>query len=838
MRVIIKVGRSCNNFCTFCHASDRRRGDDARATIEAKIRRAAQCGARMVILSGGEPTLHPDLSAFADLVANEGMDLGLVTNGRRLADSRLVKTLTARRLRYAYVSLHGGSAVIHDAIVRARAFAQTSQAIRNLHGQVDELTVNAVVTRDNLHHLRSLVDLLRPFPALCIKFTFPQPKGAAHDAFDLVVPLLSDAARAVSDAIAHGSKGQPPDPSRFGLEGFPACTIPGLEHLRNDLYTHHIDVISEPEDDDLIAVDTALSMKTARCEGCRLVENCPGIYRVYVNRRGDGELEPLLVDDSIAPAQKATDLTQREQAAHERRQWVRLTYACNNRCLFCLDRDTQRSDARRDNVIKREIIEGRRQGAERLILSGGEPTTHPRFAHFVRLGKRAGYRWVQTITNGRMLSYPRFLATVMAAGLDEVTISMHGHRAELHDRLVGVKGAFDQASAAVRAAVASRRLVVNIDIVINAFNVDHLPEMLETFVDWGVREFDLLQLIPFGAAWESEHHDLFYDLEQHIAPIRRALAFAQREGIHLWLNRFPPPHAEGFEFLIQDPHKLHDEVRGRQEAFETFVHGGPHLPCRAPDRCARCYLKDFCDAIEVARKRAKASRVEMMRVHATRRSLATLPAAFLTEVVAPDVQEAVTMVTKLETDGLRLRLDDMHGLAERLGTEGSLENTAVREVVVTRAEQLSIALACPPCIEMVVDLNQSTAPLVASLEPYADRLILCAPTYERLSEAVERDVDLLAFFEALPFVARTRGMVPCLSGRPPEPTAMMLDASTLRDDGVLDPQAFTLQYVRELFFTRSLRCSTCVWAAQCRGMHVNWIRAQGFAKLDPKRCKR
>ena len=99
-----------------------------------------------------------------------------------------------------------------------------------------------------------------------------------------------------------------------------------------------------------------------------------------------------------------------EDAAHEKRNWVRLSYDCNNHCTFCLDSNAHDGTMRANMDIKVQIVEGRKKGAERLILSGGEPTMHPNFIDFVKLGKRAGYPKVQTVTNGRMFKYPEFLA--------------------------------------------------------------------------------------------------------------------------------------------------------------------------------------------------------------------------------------------------------------------------------------------------------------------------------------------------------------------------------------------------------------------------------------------
>ena len=798
----------------------------------------------MVILSGGEPTLHPDLIALADCVADAGMKLGLISNGRRLAERSSVDDLLRRGLSYAYVSLHGSTAPVHNLVVRAQAFDQTLAGIRNLCGRVPELTVNTVVTKDNLHDLARVVSLFDGCDGLCVKFTFPQPKGAARNNFHTVVPTLSDAAAAVVDAIAgSASRGSA---VRFGIEGFPSCLVSGFEHLRDDFETHAIRLMSEPEDDDFVAVDTDLLTKTSRCDGCSRRLGCPGIYKAYVQFVGDHEIGAEIQSRGTRP--DLPEMEAREQAAHERRHWVRLTFACNNRCRFCLDRHaplatplaTPHTAKRLGNDIKQDIVQGRRDGAERLILSGGEPTIHPLFSSLVRFGKEAGYRWVQSITNGRMLSYPRFLVEAIRAGLDEITVSMHGHTPLLHDSLVGVPGAFAQASRGIRSALASRRLVVNIDIVINAYNVAHLPDMLQTFVGWGVREFDLLHLIPFGGAWDADNRDLHCDLSQHAEPIRRALSFCRDEGIQVWLNRFPPEHAEGFEYLIQDPHKLHDEVRGRMPLFEAFMSGGPHLPCRSPERCGRCYLKGLCDVFERVRQLSGAESVPFLRVSGeTHASLAArLPHGDLLEVVASDVDQALQMVSKLKADSLRLCLDKPYGLQRLVDSAGCVAGKLLKEVVVSRPDQLDIALACQGA-DVVVLLNRATLPCLGALGQHASRLVLEQPTHELLTTAVQQDVDLRQVFRTLNeagISVRTRRIAPCLSGVVPRPSRYVLDASVFREDDntdplIADPQNVTSWYVREMFFARSLRCNACRWSEGCAGMHLNWLRLQGFGQL-------
>lgn len=315
-----------------------------------------------------------------------------------------------------------------------------------------------------------------------------------------------------------------------------------------------------------------------------------------------------------APAGAAPKIREHEDAAHEQRNWVRLTFDCNDRCVFCLDAHTHDGTNRAREEVKQQILDGRRKGAQRLILSGGEPTIHPDFVDFVRLGRLAGYRKVQTVTNGRMFAYGEFLRRSLDAGLGEITFSIHGPNAKIHDALVGTKGAFEEEVKGLQRALADGRPIVNIDVCVNRGNVRQLPELLATFTAMGVREFDLLHVIPFGRAYTEGKETLFYDLEEMRPYLLEAFAYARKPGIHIWLNRFPPQHLEGFEDLIQDPYKLGDEVRGRKEEYAHLLERGVALDCRSPHRCGYCYLQPLCDTLESVREVVEAAKFSLLRI--------------------------------------------------------------------------------------------------------------------------------------------------------------------------------------------------------------------------------
>lgn len=292
---------------------------------------------------------------------------------------------------------------------------------------------------------------------------------------------------------------------------------------------------------------------------------------------------------------------EREKAAIIKKHWIRLTRSCNNRCLFCLDQEAQNDSVIPFDQVKKDLLKGRRKGAVRAVLSGGEPTLHPKLPDIIILAKKLGYSHIQVITNGRMFAYQDFLRKCLAAGLNETTFSVHGHTEKLHDELTNAPGSFRQTILALKNALMAKNLIVSVDIVINKKNIRYLKNILRFLIHLGIKEFDLLQVMPYGRAWDH-HKELFYDINQEMPHLKKAFSLSLKPGLFIWTNRFPAEFLEGFEHLIQSPSKLEDEIHGRIKMFGDLIKTGAPLEC-AGRRCTYCFLKSFCaDLVEYKNK--------------------------------------------------------------------------------------------------------------------------------------------------------------------------------------------------------------------------------------------
>lgn len=156
----------------------------------------------------------------------------------------------------------------------------------------------------------------------------------------------------------------------------------------------------------------------------------------------------------------------------------------------------------------------------------------------------------------------------------------------------------------------------------------------------------------------------------------------------------------------------------------------------------------------------------------------------------------------------------------------------MRGVVVATNQALEEALALPGAFDIVIELDRQVAEALPSLSAVAPRLILRQPTYEKLTAQHERDVDP-SWWSGLPFAVRVQGVAPCLTTQPVRPLDDRFDFDMLDAAGRIDPRRFTSSFVREKYFVKSLRCRGCARTSECAGMHINWVRAHGFAAMRP-----
>ncbi len=81
--------RRCNLACTYCNEFDNHSDPVAIEEMERRIDHLGRLGTSVITISGGEPTLHPDLDRVIARIRKTGAMAGMITNGYNLNRERI-----------------------------------------------------------------------------------------------------------------------------------------------------------------------------------------------------------------------------------------------------------------------------------------------------------------------------------------------------------------------------------------------------------------------------------------------------------------------------------------------------------------------------------------------------------------------------------------------------------------------------------------------------------------------------------------------------------------------------------------------------------------------------
>jgi len=202
LAVHLEVVAACNLACTHCFAGTLPRRDRPLDLVELDPLFAtfARMGSFRLGLTGGEPTLRPDLVEVVDLALAHGLAPCLTTNGHFLRDS-LARALAARELAWLNVNLDGATAETNDRVRGAGSFERTLAGLETLTRVGGRFTLAFTLLRTNLHEVEACGRLAARLGAHSAVFRPLYPVGTAREHLDLM-PTYEEYARAVETLAA------------------------------------------------------------------------------------------------------------------------------------------------------------------------------------------------------------------------------------------------------------------------------------------------------------------------------------------------------------------------------------------------------------------------------------------------------------------------------------------------------------------------------------------------------------------------------------------------------------------------------------------------------------
>ena len=166
----------CNSRCVSCDYWRHGRRDIDLATVEQLLPGLQALGVETVLVSGGEPLLHPQWGDIAGRLRAQGLRLWLLTAGLALAKQA---GEVARHFEQVTVSLDGASAASYARIRGLDAFEAVCAGVRAAVREGLPVSLRVTVQRGNAGELPELVALAHKLGVASISFL---AADVAHEA--------------------------------------------------------------------------------------------------------------------------------------------------------------------------------------------------------------------------------------------------------------------------------------------------------------------------------------------------------------------------------------------------------------------------------------------------------------------------------------------------------------------------------------------------------------------------------------------------------------------------------------------------------------------------------
>jgi heme b synthase len=188
-----ELTRGCNLACVHCRASAERGpylGELSNQECLRVMDEIASISKPVIILTGGEPLLRPDIFDLARSGTDKGFRMVMATNGTLMTEETIQK-VKASGIQRISVSLDGPSSETHDAFRKVKgAFESSLKGIELAKRGGLEFQINTTITQMNLHLIADILKLAVDLGAVAHHIFLLVPTGRGKELQDQEISAL------------------------------------------------------------------------------------------------------------------------------------------------------------------------------------------------------------------------------------------------------------------------------------------------------------------------------------------------------------------------------------------------------------------------------------------------------------------------------------------------------------------------------------------------------------------------------------------------------------------------------------------------------------------------
>jgi radical SAM protein len=185
--VIWEVTQACELACRHCRAEARPWRDAGELTMaegSAFLDEVRRFGRPLMVLTGGDPALRPDLCDLIRYGTSVGLRMTLTPSGTPRMTRDRIRACAEAGLQRMAVSVDGATPAVHDAFRRvAGSYGWTMDIINGCHAEGVPVQINTTVTKHNLRDLEAIEALMLRLDIVLwsVFFLVPTGRGRRED---------------------------------------------------------------------------------------------------------------------------------------------------------------------------------------------------------------------------------------------------------------------------------------------------------------------------------------------------------------------------------------------------------------------------------------------------------------------------------------------------------------------------------------------------------------------------------------------------------------------------------------------------------------------------------
>jgi MoaA/NifB/PqqE/SkfB family radical SAM enzyme len=292
----VEVNTTCNLACLFCSRVCEG-GSISSKVLKDFFRKYKEGGFEKLVITGGEPMLHPDINELVFFGNELGFEVAVQTNGT-LVTREAAKKLKDSKINQLVFSIHSHVPELEDEIMAGKNVLE--KQLSGLRNALNEGIFCAVTTVVNKKNYKILPDfyqfMVSEYPSVShFVLNFVDPVGRAKGNAG-IVPKYSEAELYLFRALTKLKEAG----KTFRVERVPLCYMAEFAEYSTEtrrLITKEPNIINRGREslsflDDYFA---KYYFKNSACESCRVSCICAGISKGYSEIYGNDELYPLFI---------------------------------------------------------------------------------------------------------------------------------------------------------------------------------------------------------------------------------------------------------------------------------------------------------------------------------------------------------------------------------------------------------------------------------------------------------------------------------------------------------------------------------------------------------------